>query len=83
MCVCVYIYAYVCYILNFFLQGNLRYWLQEPDASDQYSVMYDGGAKTAIYVNTNPEPSLLQEREVIIILIFNIDVIQYFYNQCF
>ncbi|GBN06702.1 Eukaryotic translation initiation factor 3 subunit B [Araneus ventricosus] len=43
--------------------GNLKYWLQEPDACDQYSVMFDGGAKTAIYLNTNPEPTLHQERE--------------------
>ncbi|KAG8197535.1 hypothetical protein JTE90_007271 [Oedothorax gibbosus] len=43
--------------------GNMRYWLQESDACDQYSVMYDGGAKTAIFLNSNPDPTLLQERE--------------------
>lgn len=43
--------------------GNLKYWLEDPDACDQYCVMYDSGAKTAIYLNTNPEPTLLQERE--------------------
>ncbi|GIY27876.1 eukaryotic translation initiation factor 3 subunit B [Caerostris extrusa] len=43
--------------------GNLKYWLLEQDACDQYSVMFDGGAKTAIYLNAQPEPSLLQERE--------------------
>ncbi|KAJ8318881.1 hypothetical protein KUTeg_003972 [Tegillarca granosa] len=42
--------------------GNLRYWLQEPDCSDQYSVIYDGGDRTAIYLNSPREPSLIEER---------------------
>ncbi|XP_067141561.1 eukaryotic translation initiation factor 3 subunit B [Centruroides vittatus] len=43
--------------------GNLRYWLMEPECYDQYSVMYDAGKKTAIYLNSQPEPVCLKERE--------------------
>ena len=26
-------------------QGNMKYWLQDPDCNDQYSVIFDGGEK--------------------------------------
>ncbi|KAL4239629.1 translation initiation factor eIF-3b like protein [Mactra antiquata] len=47
--------------------GNLRYWLQDPDCFDNYSVIYEGGEKTAIFQNTVHlssvrEPSLVEER---------------------
>ncbi|KAK2708007.1 hypothetical protein QYM36_015632, partial [Artemia franciscana] len=43
-------------------KGNLHYYLLEPDAYDQYAVHYEGGDKTAIFLNSQPEPSLIQER---------------------
>nr|XP_011432969.2 eukaryotic translation initiation factor 3 subunit B [Crassostrea gigas] len=42
--------------------GNLRYFLQEPDCYDQFSVIYDGGDRTAIFKNTAREPVLIEER---------------------
>uniref|UniRef100_UPI00358FACB8 eukaryotic translation initiation factor 3 subunit B-like n=1 Tax=Myxine glutinosa TaxID=7769 RepID=UPI00358FACB8 len=42
--------------------GNLRYWLEEPDCRDQYSVIFDAGDRTAIFLNDNVEPTLLEER---------------------
>lgn len=47
--------------------GNLRYWLQDPDCFDHYSVIYEGGEKTAIFQNTVHlssvrEPTLVEER---------------------
>lgn len=45
-------------------QGNVYYWLLDPDCFDQYSIIYDGGEKTAIYLNSMPEPTLLEERSV-------------------
>ncbi|KAJ6219776.1 hypothetical protein RDWZM_005588 [Blomia tropicalis] len=44
-------------------RGNLRDWLQDPDCFDQYSVVYEGGDKTAVYLNSSPEPTLVNERE--------------------
>lgn len=44
-------------------RGNLRYWLQDPDCNDQYSVVYEGGITTAIYSNSAPEPTLVKSRE--------------------
>ncbi|XP_038067508.1 eukaryotic translation initiation factor 3 subunit B-like [Patiria miniata] len=43
--------------------GNLRFWLQEPDCNDQYSVIFDGGEKTAIFMNTSTEASVVEERK--------------------
>ncbi|KAH7644441.1 translation initiation factor eIF-3b like protein [Dermatophagoides farinae] len=43
-------------------RGNLREWLLDPDCCDQFSVVYDGGDTTAIYLNSNPEPALIQKR---------------------
>ncbi|XP_062602695.1 eukaryotic translation initiation factor 3 subunit B-like [Saccostrea cucullata] len=42
--------------------GNLRYFLQDPDCFDQFSVIYDGGERTAIFRNTTREPVLVEER---------------------
>lgn len=47
--------------------GNLRYWLLDPDCIDQYSVIYEGGEKTAImqnciYLNSVREPVVIEER---------------------
>ncbi|XP_045213087.2 eukaryotic translation initiation factor 3 subunit B-like isoform X2 [Mercenaria mercenaria] len=47
--------------------GNLRYWLQDPDCFDHYSVIYEGGEKTAIFQNTVHlssvrEPTKVEER---------------------
>nr|CAG4651621.1 EOG090X01UY [Triops cancriformis] len=43
-------------------QGCLQYYLLEPDACDQFSVVYEGGEKVAVYLNTQPELSVLEER---------------------
>lgn len=43
-------------------RGNLKSWLMNPDAYDQYSVIHEGGDKTAVYLNSNPDPTLLEER---------------------
>lgn len=36
--------------------GNLKSWLLEPDACDQFSVVYEGGDKVSVFSNTVPEP---------------------------
>lgn len=43
--------------------GNLHYYLEEEDNNDQFSIIYEGGDKTAIYLNTHTDPSLLEERK--------------------
>uniref|UniRef100_A0A131XUJ2 Eukaryotic translation initiation factor 3 subunit B n=1 Tax=Ixodes ricinus TaxID=34613 RepID=A0A131XUJ2_IXORI len=43
--------------------GNLRQWLQDPDCFDQFCVMYCGGEKVAVYLNSNPEPTVVKDRE--------------------
>lgn len=45
-------------------QGCLQYYLLDPDACDQFSVVYEQGDKVAIYSSTQPEPTLLEERSV-------------------
>ncbi|RWS15335.1 Eukaryotic translation initiation factor 3 subunit B-like protein [Dinothrombium tinctorium] len=45
-------------------KGNLRYWLLDPDCYDQYSVLYDGGEMTAVFLNSNPQPTLIKERKL-------------------
>lgn len=45
-------------------QGCLQYYLLDQDACDQFSVVYEQGDKVAVYLNTQPEPSLLEERPV-------------------
>ncbi|XP_063444701.1 eukaryotic translation initiation factor 3 subunit B-like [Mytilus trossulus] len=42
--------------------GNLRYFLQETDCFDEYSVIYDGGERTAILKNSPREPTVIEER---------------------
>ena len=37
---------------------------REHDACDQFSVVYEQGDKVGVYLNTQPEPSLLEERPV-------------------
>lgn len=44
-------------------RGNLREWLLEPDCYDQFAVVFEGGDSTAIYLNSNPEPTLIKQRE--------------------
>ena len=45
-------------------RGNLHYWLLEPDCYDQYSVLYEAGETTAVFLNSMPEPTKLQERKL-------------------
>ena len=37
---------------------------QEPDCFNQYAVLSEAGASTAIYSNSLPEPTLIEERKV-------------------
>jgi len=43
-------------------QGNLREWLLEPDAADQYSVIHGGGEIVTIFSNTQPDTTEVQTR---------------------
>jgi len=43
-------------------QGCLQYYLLDPDACDQFSIVYEQGDKVGIYSSTQPEPTLLEER---------------------
>ncbi len=43
-------------------QGNLKSWLLDPRANDQFSVVFEGGEKVAVHTNTKPEPSLTEMR---------------------
>ena len=47
-----------------YLQGNLRQWLMDPHCYDQFSVIYEGGDRTAIWNNVSGEPVVLEERSV-------------------
>ncbi|XP_076459430.1 eukaryotic translation initiation factor 3 subunit B-like [Babylonia areolata] len=42
-------------------KGNLRYWLLNKDCYDQFSVIYDAGEKTGIFLNSS-EPAKVEER---------------------
>ncbi|XP_078461177.1 eukaryotic translation initiation factor 3 subunit B [Lampetra fluviatilis] len=42
--------------------GNMRYWLEEPDCRDQFSVIYDSGEKVAIFLNDVTESQIVEER---------------------
>lgn len=42
--------------------GNLRSWLLNNESFDQFSVIYDGGEKTAIFLNSHTQPTLIEER---------------------
>lgn len=44
-------------------RGNLKSWLLNPDAFDQYSVLHNMGRTLSIYLNANPEPRLVKTRE--------------------
>jgi translation initiation factor 3 subunit B len=43
-------------------QGNLKNWLLESDACDQYSVVHEGGNKVSIYTNTIPDVLEVESR---------------------
>lgn len=43
--------------------GNLHYYLLEENCFDQFSVITNGGLNTAIYLNSVPEPSLIEARD--------------------
>jgi len=43
-------------------QGNLRQWLLEPDAADQFSVIHAGGEKVSIFTNNIPDAVEVQSR---------------------
>ena len=49
------------------LKGNLRYFLQNKECYDQFSVIYGEGEKTAIFLNS-AEPSKIEERAVSFVL---------------
>ncbi|XP_014248728.1 eukaryotic translation initiation factor 3 subunit B [Cimex lectularius] len=42
--------------------GDLHYYLLEPDAYDQFCVICDSGEPVQIWLNTIPQPTLLEER---------------------
>ncbi|KAF2359212.1 Eukaryotic translation initiation factor 3 subunit B [Trinorchestia longiramus] len=42
--------------------GNVHYYLLDENCFDQFAVIYEGGAKTAIYLNSVPEPTIVEER---------------------
>lgn len=42
--------------------GNLHSWLLNAQCCDQFSVIYEGGDKTAVYLNTPGEVTILQNR---------------------
>jgi len=44
-------------------QGNLREWLLEPDAADQYSVIYEGGEVVSIFSNGIPDAVEVKTRK--------------------
>ncbi|GAB6032742.1 Eif3-s9p [Chamberlinius hualienensis] len=42
--------------------GNLHSFLLDPDCFDQFSIIYEGGEKTAIWLNCSPDPVILEDR---------------------
>ena len=44
--------------------GNLQWYLLEPDCFDQYSVVFQAGDRTAVMLNSIPEPQTIEERQV-------------------
>jgi len=48
----------------FCIQGNLLQWLMDQRCYDLFSVIFEGGDRTAIYQNTVSEPTLLHSRQV-------------------
>lgn len=47
-----------------FFQGNLRYWLEEAECRDQYSVIFESGDRTSIFWNDVKDPVSIEERAV-------------------
>ena len=43
-------------------QGNLRGWLMDAEAADQYSVIHSGGEQVSIYSNSIPDAIEVQTR---------------------
>ena len=43
-------------------QGNLRSWLLDEKANDQFSIVYEGGATVAVHNNCKPEPKPAEVR---------------------
>ncbi|KAK7081817.1 translation initiation factor eIF-3b like protein [Halocaridina rubra] len=43
--------------------GNLHYYLLDENCFDMFSIMYDGGTTTAIYLNSVPEAQEIENRE--------------------
>merc|ERR1719310_1756183 len=43
-------------------QGNLRAWLQESDACDQYAMIHKGGEEVTVFSNATPDPVEVQTR---------------------
>lgn len=48
---------------------NLQYFLMEPDSFDQYYV-YNTNSHIEVWLNSNPQPTKLVEREVSVIRYF-------------
>lgn len=42
--------------------GNLRYWLEEAECRDQYSVIFESGDRTSIFWNDVKDPVSIEER---------------------
>ena len=66
--------------------GNLHYYLLDENCFDQFVVIHNPrntgevfqGNKTSIYLNSMPEPSLVDERAVSIFLMFILALIIWF-----
>jgi translation initiation factor 3 subunit B len=52
-------------------QGNLHYYMLDPDAYDQYCIVTSGGSNVQIWQNTAPDPTKLEERAVRMKLVFD------------
>ena len=50
-------------------QDNLRSWLLESDAADQFSVIHKGGEEVLVFVNNNPDPVAIQSRPRYVIML--------------
>lgn len=55
-----------------FSQGNLRYWLEDPDCRDQYSVIFESGDRTSIFWNDIKEPVQIEDRAVSVLEVLEI-----------
>ena len=73
---------------RFILQGNLQQWLMDPHCYDQFSVIYEGGDRTAIFLNTPGEPTEVEVRDVgcrfiALVIIFQLSVCASVHVACF